>query len=285
MQNLDEANRMLDVFASVGAMHFDVTFLGIDREKRGFRKEQSVLQLKNSLPKLLPGLTERQNNLIIRPHAKEGVALIQLDDLDAAALERVKDVAFLTLATSPGNHQAWVAVTGVDSPKDFVRRIRKGTGADAAASGAVRLSGTVNYKVKYAPTFPTVSIVSAAPGCIVTPEQLEQAALLAPAEVLARNTHVLRNPAGERRWPDYERCLAGAPQNAEGTGPDRSKADYTFCKFAAQRGFTVEEIVAELPLVSEKARERIRLRDPGYVTVTAENGAAAGARTGQPRGR
>jgi hypothetical protein len=52
-------------------------------------------------------------------------------------------------------------------------------------------------------------------------------------------------------------------------GPDRSLADYTFCKFSAQRGFTGEEIAAELPNVSEKARERIRNRDPGHVTKTA----------------
>jgi hypothetical protein len=34
--------------------------------------------------------------------------------------------------------------------------------------------------------------------------------------------------------------------NKRGTGPDRSLADDTFCKFAAQRGFTVDEIAAEL---------------------------------------
>ncbi len=61
MQNLDEAYRMLDAFASVGARHFDVTFPDIDGAKRGFRREQSVMQLRNSLPKLLPGMAERQN--------------------------------------------------------------------------------------------------------------------------------------------------------------------------------------------------------------------------------
>ena len=81
-QNVTEAYQMLDAFASVGARHFDVTFLDIDGAKRGFRKQQSVAQLCNSLPKLLPGLTERQNSLVIRPHA-EGVTLVQLDDLDS----------------------------------------------------------------------------------------------------------------------------------------------------------------------------------------------------------
>src|ERR1700691_4733792 len=97
MQNLAEAYRMLDTFASVGAEYFDVTFLDIDGGKRGFRKEQSVLQLRNWLPKLFPGLAERQQSIVVRPHAKDGVALVQLDDLDPAALARVQSVAFLTL--------------------------------------------------------------------------------------------------------------------------------------------------------------------------------------------
>jgi hypothetical protein len=64
--------------------------------------------------------------------------------------------------------------------------------------------------------------------------------------------------------------------NASGPGPDRSLADYTWCKFAAERGLSIEEIAAELATVSTKARERIANRGPGYVTKTAENGAAAG---------
>src|ERR1700730_12445191 len=103
MQSLDEAYRMLDAFASVGARHFDVTFLDIDGGKRGFRKEQSVAQLRNSLPKLLPGLTERRNSLIVRPKSEGSVTLVQLDDLDTIALERLESVVFLTLRTSPGN--------------------------------------------------------------------------------------------------------------------------------------------------------------------------------------
>jgi hypothetical protein len=33
---------MLDTFASVGANRFDVTFLNIHGQKRGFRKDQSI---------------------------------------------------------------------------------------------------------------------------------------------------------------------------------------------------------------------------------------------------
>lgn len=34
---------------------FDATFTSIESEKRGFRPNQSIAQLKNSLPKLFPG--------------------------------------------------------------------------------------------------------------------------------------------------------------------------------------------------------------------------------------
>ena len=67
MGQQEEAFRMLDAFASVGATHFDLTHLDIDGEKRGFRRHQSIAQLKSSLPKLFPGATERRNNIIIRP--------------------------------------------------------------------------------------------------------------------------------------------------------------------------------------------------------------------------
>lgn len=152
MFNLNESLRMLDTFSSVGARHFDFTFLDLDGQKRGFRAQQSVRQLYSSLPRLLPGLAERQNSLIVRPVA-EDVTLVQLDDLDAVALQRVQSVAFLTLATSPGNHQAWVAVSGFNNAKDFARRLRKGTGADLSASGATRIAGCPNYKRKYEPNF------------------------------------------------------------------------------------------------------------------------------------
>ena len=87
MEDLNEALKMLDTFASVGAHHFDVTFLDIDGAKRGFRKEQFLVQVRNSLPKLLPGVTERQNSVGVRPHGERNVTLVQLDDLNSAAPE------------------------------------------------------------------------------------------------------------------------------------------------------------------------------------------------------
>src|SRR5271169_5671998 len=175
---------MLDTFASVGVTHFDLTHIDIDGEKRGFRPNQFVAQLKNSLPKLFPGAETRRNNIIVRPHSGKA-QLVQLDDLDQAALGRVGDAAFLTLQTSPGNHQAWIAVSGLDNAgdaKDFARRLRKGAGADPTASGATRVAGTTNYKRKYEPDFPTITIRGVAPGRIMTVARLESMGLVAPPE-------------------------------------------------------------------------------------------------------
>jgi hypothetical protein len=270
---IDEALRMLDVFASVGALRFDVTFLDVDGKKRGFRPQQSVAQLRNSLPKLLPGLTERQNSLVVRPHG-DSVALVQLDDLGAAALARLESVAFLTLRTSPGNHQAWVAVSGVaaSDARDIGRRLRKGTGADLSASGATRVAGTVNFKGKYEPDFPTVAVVSAFPGRIIAPEQLERLGLLAAPEPAARAAPL--RVSSSRNWPDYQRCVAGAPLNHEQTAPDISRADYFWCLLAAQRGWGVEEIAGRLLELSDKAREN----GEAYARLTAENATTAATR-------
>jgi len=279
MSTLAEAYKMLDTFAGVGATRFDVTFLDIYGANRGFRKGQSIMQLCNSLPKLLPGLGQRQNNLIVRPHS-DTVTLVQLDDLNADAPAGLQNVAFLTLCTSPGNHQVWVAVSGAPD-KDFARRLRKGTGADPSASGSTRLAGTVNYKLKYEPGFPTVSIVSAAPGRIVTPEQLESLGLVSEPVPAARAAPLRVSASPSGNWPDYHRCVQGAPLNHGRTGPDISRADYFFCLMAAQRGKSIEEIAARLMEESAKAREN----GEAYARLTAENATAAVARKPQVRAR
>jgi hypothetical protein len=298
VQQIDEAFRMLDAFASVGATHFDLTHTDIDGEKRGFRPRQSLAQLKNSLPKLFPGAATRQNNIIIRP-TSDKVHFVQLDDLDAAGLDRVGEAAFLTLETSPGNHQAWVAVSGLETPeetKDFSRRLRKGSGADHSASGATRVAGTSNYKRKYEPNFPVVRIGATAPGRIVTKDRLEDLGLVAPAEpeitvpaFTARagqgNDNGHRRRGSTKVWPDYARSLAGAPPSLQGSGPDRSMADFAWCMTAIDWGWSIEDTAAKLVEVSEKARERVRLKDEGYALITTQNAAAAVERNDRKRGR
>jgi hypothetical protein len=71
-------------------------------------------------------------NVIIRPTSPDTV-FVQLDDLKSAQLERVRLAAFIVHETSPGNHQAWIAVSGVPAGKEefkeFTRRVRNAVGA------------------------------------------------------------------------------------------------------------------------------------------------------------
>jgi hypothetical protein len=286
----DEAFRMLDAFASVGATHFDLTHLDIDGQKRGFRPQQTIGQLKNSLPKLFPGATQRQNNIIVRPYSDKTL-IVQLDDLDESGLSRVGEAAFLTLQTSPGNHQAWVAVSGIDpqDAKDFARRLRKGSGADATASGATRIAGTTNYKRKYEPDFPRVAILNTAPGRVVSAAQLDSLGLVAePEPVRPATVTPLRvsrrheNAVRARRWPDYQRCLDGAPESKSRPGkPRESLADFTWCKIALDWGFSIEETATKLMELSSKAREN----GERYANLTASNAAAAVERKGRGLGK
>ena len=147
---------MLDAFASVGAIRFNVTWTTRGGEKRWYKRSVGIADLASRMPAMLDTTARQEINVIVRPYGP-GVTFIQLDDLNADNLARVAPAVFLTLETSPGNFQAWLAMPGTED-KDFSRRVRKGTGADPTASGATRVAGSLNFKDKYAPDFPRVTM-------------------------------------------------------------------------------------------------------------------------------
>ena len=172
--------------------------------------------------------------------------------------------------------------------KDFARRLRKGTGADQNASGATRVAGTVNYKRKYGPRFPTVTIGDSVPGRIMTTSQLDSMGLVASPEPVvtltatpARGSRRSEAAIRARKWPDYERCLQGAPRNHGDTGPDTSRADFTWCMTALDWGFDIPETTAKLMEVSAKAKEN----GQRYAAMTAQNAATAVENKGRKAGR
>ncbi len=185
-----------------------------------------------------------------------------------------------------------------DAFKTLMRRVRMAVGVDTndkSASHATRLAGTENFKTKYGPDFPTVQIVEANNGRIVNPEQLEAMGLVAAPEAQpAASVFAARAGQGRGRahhprtnkvWPDYARSLAGAPPCLQGSGPDRSLADFAWCMTAIDWGWSIEKTAAKLPEVSEKARERIQCGDKGYPEITAQNAAAAVEKNDRKRGR
>ena len=274
-----EAVRLLDLFASVGAVAFDITHTNLQQEKRGFRPAQSLAQARQSMPYLVPSAARRQNNLIIRPRAGADVTLVQLDDLASDALARIAPAAFLILRTSPGGQQAWVAVT--NAPRGLAARLKEGTGADKEASGASRVAGTANFKPAYAPNFPRVRIDAAQPGLRVTTQILDAMGVLAPARPVPVSLPPVASSTRTSKWPSYARCLEGAPIGAGGN-PKRTSADFIWCKIALSWGHGIEATTARLLEESAKARENGEV----YARQTAEHAYyAARQRNALPRGR
>ena len=192
------ALRMLETFTSVGARSFVVTKTDVNQQLLWGKTYQA-----DDLHRLMPAMVRTAairkpsrtpegetlmagENLIIRPTGPR-VAFVQLDDLNSEQLDRVRPAVFIIHATSPGNHQAWLAVSGIpegkEAFKEFARRVRRAVGGnDKSASHATRVAGTQNFKAKYAPEFPTVSIVETHPGRVMTADQLQSLGLLATPE-------------------------------------------------------------------------------------------------------
>src|SRR3954447_24194723 len=83
------AAEMLEAFRSVEAEAFRLTCTTIDGQKKAYRQyEHSILAKK--LPLIFETAHARQWNVIVRPIARPGVTLIQLDDLSGEALQRLK---------------------------------------------------------------------------------------------------------------------------------------------------------------------------------------------------
>jgi hypothetical protein len=268
------ARAMLEVFASVGATRFEVTWTNIDEDKVRFQRASSA-ELIRALPGILDAAAADRLNVIVRPEGRD-VRFIQLDDLTADKLPAVAPAMFLILETSPGSFQAWAALKG-SHDKEFARRVRRGTKADRSASGATRAAGSLNVKHKYAPNFPRVVIRAVQSGRMTTPDELGRLGLVAPPDNFAPLPPA--PTTGNRTWPSYAVSLDGAPLNRAGDGPDRSRADFVWCMTAITRGFGINETAERLIEESAKAREYGR----EYARMTARNAAQAVERRRQPR--
>jgi hypothetical protein len=286
-----KALAMLAAFATVGARVFDLSLTDLSGApvKGQQRPDKSLEEIRRSIGRVLREAERNQHNVIIRPRSATAL-LIQLDDFTAEKAVQVQSCAFMTVCTSPDNYQVWLAVS--DGPQEddreaaklFRTRVRRSAGADHSATGAVRIAGSKNFKQKYAPAFPIIELAQVAAGRTVTAAMLEKAGLLAarqapaiqpPASVPPLVSRHKAQASGRWYWPDYQQSLRGAPLKGDGT-PDRSLGDFMWCKWALQRGHSIEQTAAKLAEVSAKAQERMRIRsDHGYTLLTARNAAAA----------
>ncbi len=283
---------MLDIFASVGVSVFDTTFTNIKEDERGRQEvrghdeNQSIAEVRRSVPRMMANAPRQQNNIIIRPHNPPGVVVVQLDDLDTTKANRVAPHAFMVIRTSAGkdgtgNYQAWVALKDApaakEAAKDFARRLRKGVGADRTASGATRIAGSLNFKNKYAPAFPRIEITHMNAGNLTICAALEQAGLVASREEsrppLPAYTRPL-TPSGRpsrKKWPSYAFCVQHAPMTNGEDRPDISRADFTWCRTAIEWGWGIQDTARRLMEFSSKGKEN----GERYAILTATNAAAS----------
>lgn len=288
----DAGLTMLAAFASVGVTAFELTITNIKedergrQEVRGYEENQSLAELWRRMPFLIADATRKQNNNIIRPHNPPGLLVVQLDDLDSAKVGCAAPHAFIVIRTSAGkdgkgNYQAWVAVNDApadkEATKDFARRLRKGAGADRAASGATRVAGGMNFKLKYAPAFPCIEITQMNSGKLTNCAALETAGLVAPREAprppLPASARPM-TPGGRpsrKKWPSYEFCLKHAPMTHGEDRPDISRADFTWCRTAIEWGWSIQDTARRLMELSSKAKEN----GQRYAVLTATNAAAS----------
>lgn len=282
------AFEMVDLFASVGADRFDVTLTNLQGEKIRYRPNLETQDVRGKIPKSLELAEEQQQNIIIRPRISDKATFfVQLDDLNDTQILKVQPAALLTIETSPGNFQAWIAIASSQAitEKEIGSALRRTTGADISASGATRLAGSRNYKEKYAPDYPTVTITHSSPTLVMTTQQLQAMGLLTvPSRIvpkpIPRSGWTEKKP---KRFPDYDRCLQNAPTNTKGDGADTSRADYTWCMIAIDWGWSVEETAAQL--LRERTDDRKRHRNSQrYAEITARS-AANGVERNRSQGR
>jgi len=149
-------------------------------------------------------------------------------------------------------------------------RFQDRVGADPGASGATRVAGSRNFKDSYAPYFQRVEIAFSTAGRIVSKEELAHLGLIADprqqASAAAHSTYSElprgsegyfspnRRPA-VRKWPNYTRCVEGAPEARAGGRAAVSRADFTWCMIAIDWGWSIEETAARLMQQSPKAFE------------------------------
>lgn len=282
------AFEMVDLFASVGADRFDVTLTSLQGEKIRYRPNLELGDVKYKISKSLELAKEYQQNIIIRPRVSDKARFfVQLDDLKNNQILKVQQAALLTLETSPGNFQAWIAIASSQgvTEKEIGSALRRTTGADISASGATRLAGSHNYKEKYAPDYPIVTISHSSPGLVMTTSQLQEMGLLTiPSRLMPkpipRNEWTEKKP---KRFPDYDRCLQNAPTNTKGDAPDTSRADYTWCMIAIDWGWTVEETAAQL--LRERTDDRKRHRNTQRYAEATARSAATGVERNRTQGR
>jgi hypothetical protein len=278
----------LDVFESVGASDFEVTHLHDPSPRKDKKREYEPVDgatFRENLETYLEmNRTEQAGgeswSMAVRPRS-ERVTFWQVDEATRAICERQRAVSFLQIETSPNNYQCWLAIGDelekeeLDAARARLLSVVKGTGGNGGSFGALRWPGSTNHKPERKQadgTQPVVRIVHLEMGRVTTIAELEELGLLAPpGEKTERpNFKVCANKV-PTKWPSWEQELGYCRLKDDSGEPDRSEADFRWCRTAFKWGWSAAEITAELRNVSPKACDETE----HYIDRTVKNAAAA----------
>jgi hypothetical protein len=214
----------------------------------------------------------------VRPEGKRVLWLI--DDATPETCELLRPVAFALVETSPGSFQPWLAIDDELSEEESKRererllRVVARTGGNGGSFGALRWPGSRNQKPirKQADgSQPIVRIVYSEMGRVTTIAELEELGLLAPPVVRATTSNFkIYADKVPTTWPSWEQELGYSKAKKDGT-PNRSEADFRWCRTAFLWGWSDTDVAAELRNVSPKACDETE----HYIDRTVKNAAAA----------
>jgi len=281
----------LEVFESVGAFSFDVTHLHDPSPRKDKTRGYEIVdggEFRGKLVRYLEMNKVEQAggeywSMAVRPRS-ERVTFWQVDDATRETCERLRAVSFLQIETSPGNYQCWLAIGDerekeeLDATRKRFLRVVSRIGGNGGSYGALRWPGSVNHKPERNQadgSQPTVRIVHLEMGRVTTVAELAGLGLLAPPIVRA-------GPSGFRvntnkattKWPSWDRELGYSRLRSDGA-PDRSEADFRWCRTAFLWGWAEAEVAVKLREVSPKACGETK----HYIQITVANAARAAERS------
>jgi hypothetical protein len=263
----------LEAFKSVGTESFFSMYKCEATGKLIYEFTRSAERFENELHTYFLKSECEKVSFCVRPEVDH---MIQLDDLTEADVNLFKPFSFLSVETSPGNFQSWIALDAASAARRYeirqqlLRKLAGLGGVDKSASGSLRFPGFRNFKNKHKDAgFPRVKVTAVDLGNRVSESTLATADLLLPPPVLhppvyeasSKFNHSSRSPTV---FPSWEReCISLTPNGAV----DRSKADFRWCMIAFDWGWSEQAIMAELRRVSPLAA-KASLR---YVERTVRN--------------
>jgi hypothetical protein len=174
----------LEAFKSVGTESFFSMYKCEATGKLISRFTRSAEHFENELHTYFIKSECEKVSFCVRPEVDH---LIQLDDLTEANVNLFRPFSFLSVETSRGNYQSWIALD-VDSAarrseirRQLIGKLRGLGGVDESASGSLRFPGFRNFKSKHKDAgFPRVKVTAVNLGNRVSESTLSDAGLLLP---------------------------------------------------------------------------------------------------------